>query len=329
MREPFDETSGLDPLTRQAIGWLVRLRSGEATAADAVEFRQWRNESPAHEAALKRAVALWKSFETAAERLPDDVKNEPTSLTFLSRPATRRALIGGALAAGTAAYLLARPPLHMWPSLQELSADYRTGKGEQLKVALRPDVSLQLGAQTSIGVETSSDTTRVELIDGEAAVTTGVGSRGHFIILAAGALITANQADFDARCIDGVATVTCVSGSVSIERGGSKVDLGPGQRTKFTKATNAVLGSAEDVDLSKATAWRSGVLIFTDRPLGEVVEEINRYLPGHIFVTNAKLRSRIVNGTFHREQLDSFVGQVEQLFGAKATVLPGGVTLLS
>lgn len=329
MKEPLDETPGLDPLTRQAIRWLVRLRSGEATASDAVEFRQWRSQSPEHEAALKQAVSLWKSFETAAERSPTNADDVSPSLLFFSRPSTRRALIGGALAAGTAAYLLAEPPLHMWPSLQELSADYRTGKGEQLKVALGPNVSLQLGVQTSIGVVSSPDTTRVELIDGEAAVTTGAGSRGHFIILAAGALITANQADFDARCIEGVATVTCVSGSVSIERGGSKVELGPAQRTTFTKATNAGLGPAEEVDVSKATAWRSGVLIFTDRPLGEVVDEINRYRPGHIFVTNAKLRRRIVNGTFHREQLDSFVGQVEQLFGAKATVLPGGVTLLS
>ncbi len=68
---------------------------------------------------------------------------------------------------------------------------------------------------------------------------------------------------------------------------------------------------------------------FTTRPLAEVIEEINRYRPGRIVITNSDLARRVVNGTFRRDQLDTFIAQVQQLFGAKVTTLPAGLTLLS
>jgi transmembrane sensor len=325
--EPFDQLPEIDPLTREAIGWLVRLRSGEATTADAAEFRRWRSQSSEHEAALKHAIKLWNTFEKAARKSHGMGSGQGSTLVVhRGRLTTRRALLGGAIAAGTTAYLLARPPMGLWPSLRELAADYRTGKGQQLKVALNSGVSLKLGTLTSIAVQSTAVETRVELIDGEAAFTADTAPSQRLVILAGGGRITAGHADFDARCVDGVVSVTCASGKVDVERDSRKAQLMPGQQISYS---DTGLGTAVPVDIEKATSWRTGVLIFSDKPLGEVVEEINRYVPGHIFITNAALRARIVNGTFHRDQLDTFVSQVEQLFRAKATILPGGVTLLS
>jgi transmembrane sensor len=77
------------------------------------------------------------------------------------------------------------------------------------------------------------------------------------------------------------------------------------------------------------TAWQSGLLIFRDRPLVSVVEEVNRYRPGKIVIVSAALRQRSVNGDFEIAKLDSFVTQVQQLTGAHATSLPGGLVILS
>jgi transmembrane sensor len=71
------------------------------------------------------------------------------------------------------------------------------------------------------------------------------------------------------------------------------------------------------------------LLIFRDRPLASVVDEVNRYRSGKIIITNDDLKRRLVNGTFQLDRLETFVAQVEQLFGAKVRSLPGGVVLLS
>jgi transmembrane sensor len=249
-----------------------------------------------------------------------------TIVPLLSRRSTRRAFLGGAIAAAAAGYFVARPPLGLWPSLEELSADYRTGKGEQLKVALGSGVSLELGTLTSIAVDSGASATKVELIDGEAAINASTGPGRELIVIAAGGQVIATQADFDARCIDDVVSVTCAAGSVDVRLGTSEARLLAGQQVSYSSSG---LTAVVDVDAAQATSWRQGVLIFKDQPLSEVVKEINRYRVGRIFITNSDLGTRVVNGTFHRAQLGNFVTQVKQLFGAKVTELPGGVALLS
>ena len=322
--EPHDQSPDLDPLMRQAIAWLVRMKSGEATVSDAREFKIWRDHSPEHEAALKRAMRLWRTFEAAAAETPveQDKYRLPLS-SYLDRISTRRALLGGAIAAAAAGYLVVRPPLGLWPSLEELSADYRTGKGQQLKVALGGGVALDLGTLTSIVVQSESE---IRLIDGEAAIAASTPADRPLVVLAADGRISTTQADFDARCVDDIVSVTCAGGSLEVRQRDRTVQLHAGQRVAYSSAG---LGAIVDIDVAQATAWRTGVLIFNHKPLGDVVQEINRYRSGRIFITSDALRARIVNGTFHRDQLDHFIAQVKQLFGAKITTLPGGVTLLS
>jgi transmembrane sensor len=327
--EPDDKRPDIDPLLRQAIGWLVRLKSGEATAAEGAEFVRWRKQSAKHEAALKQAVKLWQMSEKAVAGLSgSDDETRPSGaivVPLLHRPSTRRALLGGAIAAAVA-YFVVRPPLDLWPSLVELSADYRTGKGGQLKLTLAPDISLQLGTLTSVAVNNTPLVTTVELIDGEAAINANTAPGRELVVIAAGGEVTASRADFDARCVDGIVSVTCAQGALHVRVGTSRAQLGAGQQISYSSGG---LGSVRDIDAAQVTSWRQGVLIFKDEPLSAVVKEINRYRYGRIFIINGDLAARVINGTFRPSQLDNFVSLVKQLFGAKVTELPGGVTLLS
>jgi transmembrane sensor len=54
--ERIDRLNRLDPLIRDALAWVVRLKSGEATLADAERLVDWRAQSPAHERAFRDAV---------------------------------------------------------------------------------------------------------------------------------------------------------------------------------------------------------------------------------------------------------------------------------
>jgi ferric-dicitrate binding protein FerR (iron transport regulator) len=58
----------LDPLIREALAWIARLKSGEATLAEAEQLMDWRAKSPAHEGAYRDAVKCWQAIGRALLR---------------------------------------------------------------------------------------------------------------------------------------------------------------------------------------------------------------------------------------------------------------------
>ncbi|WP_316203254.1 FecR family protein [Bradyrhizobium sp. SZCCHNS3051] len=328
-----DSQSDKDQTLRQALAWVIRLHSGEATSDDATALTSWRQRSPEHEAAFRQAVTLWRGFGDATRKLAGDaafVKAASLPEPMPRAGLGRRALIGGAIAAAASVaggYLALRPPLDLWPSLQELSADMRTAKGERRSVALASDASLVLNTQTSIALRPADGPRRFELISGEAAVQCGSTARDPVVIDAAGGQITASQADFNLKCLDGLVTVSCLDGSVDVACKGRVVKLVKAQQISYSGDKG--LGSTSRLDLDTAKAWQNGLLIVRDWPVSRLVTEINRYRPGKIVVLDEQLGRRMISGTFHLDRLDDFISQAENLFGAKARSLPGGLVLLS
>jgi transmembrane sensor len=52
----------LNPLIRDALAWVVRLKSGDGTLADAEQLTDWRTASPEHERAFQDAVRCWRAI---------------------------------------------------------------------------------------------------------------------------------------------------------------------------------------------------------------------------------------------------------------------------
>lgn len=325
MTEPTDDAA----LRDKAMDWVLLLRSGRATVADAEAIRSWCRRSADHEAAFIEAKTTFRHLGTLGAQLERRSPNSTVArLTQGARGViSRRGLLGGAIAASAAGYMMVHPPLGAWPSLDELSAGYRTGKGEQRDVAVSSDVSVKLNTQTSLSVLSTGNNPRIELISGEAAVTARRASDS-LVVIAGSGQVSAAQADFNVRCLDGAVLTTCLDGVVTVAQGGRSVQLVRNQQIAYSTASPmGALPSSTDPLI--ATAWRDKLLVFRDQPLTDVVHEVNRYRPGKIVVTNTALGQRLVNGTFHTDQLDDFVAQVRQLFRADVRSLPGGIVLLS
>jgi transmembrane sensor len=332
------DTHKIDVLLEEALDWIVRLKTGEPTRADVEALQRWREQSSAHESAFEQAARLFRHAGIAARELADqpfeidaaeidaaEIDAAPALRRSPPKLLARRAFLGGAIAAATAGYLIARPPLGLWPSLEELSADYRTGKGERREIAVTPDASLELNTQTSIALREAQNETRIELISGEVSVAATRSASKPFVLLAANGRITAVDAGFDARCLDGVVVVTCLNGVVDVLQNSKEVRL---QRAQQVSYSSTGFEAAVPADPAQVAGWRGGLLIFRNQPLSDVVDEVNRYRSGKIIITNADLSRRIVNGTFQISKLDDFVPQVQQLFGAQARPLLGGIVLL-
>jgi transmembrane sensor len=322
-----DHIDDAETLKRDARRWITELVSGEATRLDFERAARWRRQSPDHESAFEQATQLWSDLGEAGRRLV----GEEGAPVWASPPSQigRRALLGGAGAFATAiaGYAAVSPPLRLWPSLDELRADYRTATGEQRRVMLSDQVSVRMNTQTSIAVpEAGVDIDQVTLISGEASFDMPAQPRKLLTVLAAGGRSTTELAHFDVRNIGSRVCVTCFDGQVRVERGGRVATIGAGRQLHYD---GKGIGEATPVDAADAAAWRDGILIFRYTPLSDVIEEINRYRPGRVILLNAELAQRSVNGRFKIARIDEVLLWIAQVYGAKPRSLPGGIVLLS
>lgn len=327
MTEPDAPDSGLEMLRREAWDWVLRISSGHATKSDVAALERWCAQSSSHAEAFADASGRWRSLGPAMENIArQDEAARSGSEAKVRRAIGRRAFLGGALAASAAgtAFLMVRPPLGLWPSVSELTADYRTAPGEQRRIALADRVSVELNTRTSLNIHAASDADgRIELLSGEAAVTT---QSRPIEVLAAGGRAWADAAQFNVRCDAAEVGVTCLTGAVQVRHRGQSVIVQEKQQVFYT---DRGLGAVTAINPSLITGWRQGDLFFQDESLSRVIEELNRYRPGRIVLMNAVLGQRRFTAHFKLDRLETIFTQLQLAFGARTTLLPGGIVLVS
>ena len=313
---------------REAIDWALRLKPGVATMHDVAAFKDWCRQNPAHAQAFTEVRGLWDALGPAGQRSfdPNAFENLTASRRSRQTQLGRRAFLTGTVAASAAvaAYAAVYPPLNLWPSMAELSADYRTATGEQRKIALANDIAIDMNTQTSIGVRPFADgQDRIDLIAGEGTIKTK--SHALEVIAGSGRVLGVN-AMFNIRRDSDKVSVTCLEGEVSVTCQTSSVTLARQHQVSYSQTGLAAISQADSVAV---TSWRDGFLVFHDARLGDVVAEINRYRQGRIVVVGEALSQRPVNGRFYLARLDEVVEKFQNAFSAHVTSLPGGIVILS
>lgn len=318
-------------LERQARAWWVRLHSGKATRADADAFRAWATHSAEHAQAWREVIRVWSALdpllaEEAVRRESRAGRFSWSGVSQALRSPGRRAFLGGALTASVAAGVLAvEPPLGLWPSVGELSADYRTATGEQRQVAMGADVSVRMNTQTLVNRIGRGETPRgIELVSGEAEIVTA--NTADFFVEVAGGLLQARAARFNIRHTGPQVCVTCIDGRVLVTVAGQQRSLEAGRQVVYDRSGVQEVVRADVVNVS---TWRTGRLSFDRTPLSEVIEEINRYRPGKVILRNEALGRTLVRMQLSLGNIDNALSMIRELYGAQVRSLPGGIVLLS
>lgn len=319
-----EQTSEEESLRRQAKDWVVQMATGAVTKGDLRALERWRGQSPHHAKAYDEACRLWQALGAPLEAAAREKEGAPGVGRLPG--VGRRAFLGGALAASAAAaagLMIVRPPFDVWPSLRDLTADYHTGVGEQRRIFLADRATIEMNTRTSLNIHgAAGHADSVALLAGEAAVVAG---SQRITLVAAEGRTAATDAQFTVRCEAQAVRVTCLGGVVEVACGGRTVALQP--RSQVTYAAQAVTPAAP-IDPDVVAGWRDGLLVFDDERLSRVIEEVNRYRPGRIILTNAALGEQRVTARFKIARLDAVLTQFQAVFGAKVTPLAGGFVLL-
>lgn len=320
----------------EARHWVVRLASQKATTDDAREFKRWCATSAEHASAFVQVRAVWQELRQAAQRAEraDQAAQNQKAQNAQRNPQRqgRRAFLGAALAA-SAGYLVVRPPLGLWPAVTELTADYRTGTGEQRELVTADGVVVQMNTRTRVdlrhslgGADGVDRIAAIVLLEGEAEIRTNDEGVARVVQVTAGnSTIAADRARFNVRFIGGEVCVTCLAGQVDIHRGAAHTSIEAGRQVVYA---NAGPGVSRMVNADAVSAWRRRQLVFDQAPLAAVVDEVNRYRPGKLILTNAEVGLKRVQASFSIDRLDDVIALMRDVYRLSVTYLPGGIVLL-
>jgi transmembrane sensor len=326
MVHDHDDPTG-PPARQQAIRWMVRLRSGNATPCEQDEFVAWLAENPAHRHEFEQLSIMWRTldaakplFETELNRVEAGYQSDPTTRRMHHRPQAAWWLpTAGALAA---CFILAAT---WWLVLTPETVRYQTAKGEQRQVNLADGSSVFLNTASEI-VAQFSDSERLVVLDhGEAWFAVRHDETRPFRVQAANGAVQDIGTQFIVNKSAEKVLVSVLEGTVEV-----RVVASPGS---LRAAKPAVLHDDEQIwydadgrlssigsfNRSMIGAWREGKLIFQSQPLEQVLAEIARYRPEEIRVIDPGLKGTPVSGVFNIHDIRSFVQALQDALPIQAT----------
>jgi transmembrane sensor len=195
---------------------------------------------------------------------------------------------------------------------------FSTGIGQTATVTLSDGSVVTLDTNSRLRARRVNGQRRVWLDRGQAFFKVAHDRAHPFVVAAGGRTITALGTAFNVRLDRNRVEVVLAEGRVKVE--GPKPILSPiAQKPPAAELTpGSRLVTAPDrqwqiakVNVDAATSWRRGQLVFVRRPLGEVVDEINRYSEKKIVVADQSLAQAPITGGFPEGDVEAFVRAVQ------------------
>jgi len=260
-----------------------------------------------------------------------------------SRPKRRR--IATRLLAWAASVLLFTASLSVWFYLQR--GVYSTAVGEQRTVNLSDGSTVTINALSKVRIAYSPAERRVQLLKGQALFNVARNSTRPFIVQTDGTLVKAVGTQFDVYKNSAGTIVTVVEGRVVVmppmpvrvdsdneEPGTAGIDGSSGSsgapasiqhrlHEVFVAAGEQAIVTAQaaskspHVDVTAATAWTQGLLIFDHAPLSDVVREFNRQNSRALVLVGQDLPRLEISGTFPASGDERIVRFLMDRFGVK------------
>lgn len=299
-------------IRQAAAEWAVRMSDSPLSEDEQQALQAWFALDPRHAEALRLARRTWgdlAALPVAAQEAPRRVATPGVAVARPRRRRTLRWLSSASLLLLLAAIGWTQGPVLYLP----LVADHLTASGEVRTVELPDGSQAILDARSAIRLDYTAQVRRVEVLAGSAIFQTapvGKHESRPFIVESAGGKTQALGTRFLVSRNDAEqALVGVMQHRVAVSKQAHSLILDEGQSARY-----GADGQIErlSLNLSRATSWQRGLLIFDQVPLAQVAQQLNRYRDGHILIADGQLAQRKVSGVF---RLDSLGGVVATLTG--------------
>lgn len=278
----------LDHATLEAAArWYVDLRGEDSSEATQEAHRRWLEHDPRHRQAWERLARLQERFERISPGIA-----RPTLAGARAKRREVLKILSILLAAGASGALAWRTT-----PLPTLMADQRTGVGERRRVRLDDGSQVQLNTATALDIRYSASLRELRLLSGEILIETARDALARsFIVHTREGSIRALGTRFIVRSEAGQTQVCVLEHAVQVRNAnpGTVIRVDAGQQLSFGEQTMGDLQAAAP----QADAWVRDMLVVDNWRLGDFIDQLQRYRPGHLGCDRAVAQLRI-SGAFH------------------------------
>jgi transmembrane sensor len=304
-----------------AAGWRMRMDEPGWTLADEQALDAWLAEDASHEDAFARTGEVFGYFEEHAAA-PEMMRARRDAIDRAQRQARGRWAGAGwfvrmpapaRIAAGIAAAVALGAGVY---PLVDGKAVYATSFGERRVVTLADGTKLALDGQTKIVVRYTKGAREVKLVSGQARFDVATDPLRPFKVAARNETVAANGGAFNIDASAPILCVTLISGQATV-LGPEALHARPVELHTGEQLVATAQPAVTKANVSSATAWQNGKLIFDDEPLADAAARVNRYTE-HKIVVEGAAKSQRVSGVFDAGDADAFVEAVTYYLPVKA-----------
>lgn len=306
-----------------ALGWHLRLKDDSATSQDRLDFQVWVSACPSHKAAYQEAVQLWEDVAAPAQLLyQHHYAQEPQP-----RTATQKYRWGWAVAAVLMLTLLLSFELWRDPArLDRWMADIATSSGQAQQVVLEDGSSLFLDGNSAVDIALGEAQRELTLRHGRLWIDVARDPQRPLHLTAGDASVSVLGTHFAVSRFHSRVTITVGEGQVAVRDAyQGQVLLTSGQQLIVD---NGKLGETQQIDTQLALAWREGRIIFDQAGIDDIVEQLERILPGRVFFNAQDFTDLSFSGSFSTDHPQIILEALTNLSAIKAHRLPGDMIWL-
>ncbi len=318
-----------DPAMDAALNWLFTLQAAPENQQIRAEFETWRRANAAHAEAFAVVADAWvlPDMDTVAREVAQRTQYPPraaSNVVLLPR-SKRRSWAKAATAA--AATLLIAVGVQQYPALR-WQADYLTIAGARQEVMLPDGSRMILNTASAVSLDFEGTKRSVTLLQGEAYFDVVPDASRPFTVAAAFSEVKVKGTAFSVRSDSEQDTVILERGLVDVSRLPDREQTASLKPGESIVATDMSLSAVQQADPTTSLAWLQGQLIFEDKPLNQVLEEVARYYGHSIIVANDRLTQIKINGNYRLNDPERAVRSLATAAGASVTRIPGGILIL-
>jgi len=283
-------------LVREASEWFALVDGNALTVDERRRFEAWQRQSPDHEQAYRNVVAMWRApaFHAALSSVDSVACASPARAR--GRQEGRSSRIPAVAAA--AVVLLSVLWFLSGDLLTIMASDYHTGVGEQRAVHLPDHSSMTLNTNTAVTAELEGPTRRIRLLKGEALFQVSHDPGRPFTVEHQGTVVRVLGTEFVVRERQETLTVTVIRGTVEVTSARDSASVLRLTEGEQVSSGPHGLSARTLVDPADWTAWTIKRLAVRNAPLSEVIQEIQRYHPGYVWLWNPAIGHIRVTGIY-------------------------------